>query len=43
MVALISKLWDKTWDLWDHRNGILHDQVNIFSQDQQQLILWDAS
>ncbi len=43
VVALISKLWDKTWDLWDHRNGILHDQVNIFSQDQQQLILWDAS
>ena len=23
--ALICKLWDVAWDLWEHRNGILHD------------------
>ena len=24
--ALIRKLWDVAWDLWDDRNGILHDK-----------------
>jgi hypothetical protein len=24
-VALIKKLQDVAWDMWDHRNGILHD------------------
>jgi hypothetical protein len=22
--AIIKKLWDIAWDLWEHRNGILH-------------------
>jgi hypothetical protein len=25
-VALIQKLWDIAWDMWEHRNGILHDK-----------------
>jgi hypothetical protein len=25
MVAVIKKLWDVAWDLWEHRNGFLHD------------------
>jgi hypothetical protein len=24
LIALIKKLWDVSWDLWDHRNGIVH-------------------
>jgi len=24
--ALIRKLWDLAWDMWDHRNQILHDR-----------------
>jgi hypothetical protein len=23
--SLIQKLWDTSWDFWEHRNGILHD------------------
>ena len=24
--ALIRKLWQVAWDMWEHRNGILHDK-----------------
>jgi hypothetical protein len=26
--ALIKKFWDTAWDLWEHRNGVLHDKEN---------------
>jgi hypothetical protein len=26
--ALIQKLWDVAWDLWEHRNGIVHAKEN---------------
>jgi hypothetical protein len=26
LIAVIRKLWDTTWDLWDHRNQVLHEQ-----------------
>jgi hypothetical protein len=26
--ALIQKLWDITWDLWEHRNGLVHAKEN---------------
>jgi hypothetical protein len=26
IVALIQKLWEIAWDMWEHRNGILHDK-----------------
>lgn len=25
VVALLKKFWDIAWDLWEHRNGILHE------------------
>ena len=25
-VAIITKLWDVAWDLWEQRNGFLHDR-----------------
>jgi hypothetical protein len=27
ITQLIIRLWDTAWDLWDHRNGILHQQT----------------
>jgi hypothetical protein len=30
-VALIKKLWDIAWDLWEHRNGVLHEKDNAVS------------
>jgi hypothetical protein len=29
VIELIKKLWHIAWDLWEHRNGILHKQNNI--------------
>jgi hypothetical protein len=26
IIALIQKLWDVSWDMWSHRNGLLHDR-----------------
>jgi hypothetical protein len=26
LAALITKLWQVAWDMWEHRNGILHNQ-----------------
>jgi hypothetical protein len=28
-VELIKKMWAIAWDLWDHRNGILHEEQNL--------------
>jgi hypothetical protein len=27
-VSIINKMWNIAWDLWEHRNGVLHDQPN---------------
>jgi hypothetical protein len=33
LAAIIRKLWDVAWDLWEHRNGILHDcDTNLAEQ-----------
>jgi hypothetical protein len=42
MIELIKKLWGVAWDLWEHRNGILHKkdvqvQNVILSQEIHQL------
>eukprot|EP00549_Striatella_unipunctata_P025148 CAMPEP_0118684512 /NCGR_PEP_ID=MMETSP0800-20121206/6685_1 /TAXON_ID=210618 ORGANISM="Striatella unipunctata, Strain CCMP2910" /NCGR_SAMPLE_ID=MMETSP0800 /ASSEMBLY_ACC=CAM_ASM_000638 /LENGTH=142 /DNA_ID=CAMNT_0006581227 /DNA_START=198 /DNA_END=626 /DNA_ORIENTATION=+ len=29
--ALIKKLWQTAWDLWEHRNSILHHQDSFIS------------
>jgi hypothetical protein len=26
VISLIQKLWEVAWDMWEHRNGILHDK-----------------
>lgn len=28
LIALLKKLWNIAWDLWAHRNGILHQKEN---------------
>jgi hypothetical protein len=28
VISLIKKLWDTAWDLWQHRNEILHQSEN---------------
>ncbi len=28
MVELIKKLWNISWDLWDHRNEVLHNETS---------------
>jgi hypothetical protein len=25
-IAMIKKMWDVAWNMWEHRNGILHDK-----------------
>jgi hypothetical protein len=38
--ALIRKLWQIAWDLWEHRNGYLHDRENsIISTEVNQNIV----
>ena len=33
--SIIQKFWGVAWDLWDHRNSILHDtDTNLASQQQ---------
>jgi len=30
--AIVTKLWNIAWDLWEHRNGILHEGGNLITQ-----------
>ena len=34
LVALIEKMWQIAWDLWEHRNGILHGQENHLASEK---------
>jgi hypothetical protein len=27
-IAILEKLWDISWDMWEHRNGIAHDPLH---------------
>ena len=36
IIALIKKLWLVAWDLWEHRNNILHTQTNAISKEKLQ-------
>jgi hypothetical protein len=29
--ALIRKMWEIAWDLWEQRNGVLHDKINKYA------------
>ena len=33
LTALIQKLWDIAWDMWDHRNRVLHDTELSVARD----------
>ncbi len=33
-ICLILKLWDIAWDLWEHRNGVLHEQNNVLTSSE---------
>jgi hypothetical protein len=35
LVEIIKKLWLIAWDMWEHRNGILHNTENVHSQTQE--------
>jgi hypothetical protein len=35
LIALIQKLWDIAWDMWDNRNKVLHDTENSVARDLQ--------
>ena len=32
MIALIQKMWDTAWDLWEHRNEVLHKKENLVTR-----------
>jgi hypothetical protein len=37
-VALILKLWDIAWDLWEHRNGVLYSKDNTVAEREERAI-----
>jgi len=38
VAALIKKLWTVLWDMWEHRNGILHNTQNIVTELREDLV-----
>ncbi len=37
-ISLIKKLWQVAWDLWEHRNGILHKkECNLVQEESRRL------
>jgi hypothetical protein len=38
IISLIKKLWNVAWDLWEHRNGILHNKENITTTTELRLL-----
>jgi hypothetical protein len=37
--ALIQKIWQVTWDQWEHRNAILHNSENLITQAEAMVII----
>jgi hypothetical protein len=35
LTALIQKLWDIAWDMWDNRNRVLHQKEHSVARDLQ--------
>jgi len=33
--AIVVKLWNIAWDMWEHRNGILHERENLVVRAMQ--------
>ncbi len=38
MSELIKQLWAIAWDLWEHHNSILHDQMNTVTDTRQNMV-----
>jgi hypothetical protein len=36
VIALIKKLWQIAWDLWQHHNNVLHEQENDVAQKESE-------
>jgi hypothetical protein len=34
LTELIRKIWMIAWDMWEHRNAILHESMNIQTETQ---------
>ena len=32
VIAIIQNLWDTAWDLWEHRNEVLHEKENLVTR-----------
>jgi hypothetical protein len=37
-IALITKLWDIAWDLWDHHNEVYHKQMNYTQEEDKEVM-----
>ncbi len=37
LIQVIKKLWLVSWDMWEHRNGVLHNSDNTQLQSQTQI------
>jgi hypothetical protein len=37
-IAILDKIWDILWDMWEHRNGIVHDPNHPRRQAMQQML-----
>ena len=42
-LMVIQKLWDVAWDLWDHRNNVLHKKDDGVLHQQLQTNIQDKS
>jgi hypothetical protein len=34
MIAILKKVWDISWDMWEQRNGIVHETLHPRRLDQ---------
>ena len=41
MTALIEKLWDVSWDMWQHRNNIKHNILHFRATIELDYLHWD--
>lgn len=42
-IALIKMLWDVAWELWEHRNEVLHEKENATSESALQRLNCEPS
>jgi len=37
LISVIKKMWDVSWDFWNHRNGVMHNKAQLSASDISQL------